>query len=112
MSLAFYKIIHLICIILIPAFFGISFFSEPPRKWASIGGMILSLILVISGFGAMAKIGYVSFATWPLWIKIKLLIWVSIAGLGPVLKRFKGLGFAILMALFSVAVITVVLRPH
>ncbi len=112
MSLEFYKILHLICIILIPTFFSISLFSESPRKWISISGMALSILLLISGFAMMAKLGYTGFSSWPLWIKLKLIIWTSIAGLGPLFKKIRGIGLTILITLFNLAIILVVIKPH
>lgn len=49
---------------------------------------ISSLLILVAGFGLMARIG-VSHQGWPLWIYLKLGIWLVLAAATPlVLKRF------------------------
>ena len=74
MSYEFYKVVHLMCLILVVSCLGIGFFSGTPRKWARMLGMGSSLFLFIAGFGLLAK---GNFSPWPLWVKIKIVIFAK-----------------------------------
>ena len=87
MSYEFYKVLHILCIVLVSGFAGAQFFAEKAPKYVKIISGVASLIILVSGMGLIAKIGLPHGAPWPLWIKIKLGLWVLIAGLAPVLGK-------------------------
>ena len=113
MSLESYKLIHFISLILVTSSLGVSYFCKPPEKWSKYLGIIASLFLMIAGMGLLARI--MPGLSWPIWIKIKLGIWLTIAISGPMLAKrltkYRGHAFIFLMLLFSIAIMLAVYKP-
>jgi hypothetical protein len=83
MSLQFYHYLHLIGLILVFVGYGGLLSSERAKSammWHGIG----LLISLVSGFGMLAKLG-MSWP-WPLWIWIKVALWL-VLGFLPVLAK-------------------------
>lgn len=83
MSLEIYKFIHLISILALIFSFGLTIGhyknSDKKNKLHSlIHGISISLIL-ISGFGLLARMSI--HWPWPLWIGIKIFVWLSFGGI-------------------------------
>jgi uncharacterized membrane protein SirB2 len=111
MSYEVYKIMHLVSLVFLVACVGINFFSQTPPRWARIGGMAASFVLLVAGMGLLArmKLG------WPSWVIGKMVIWLLVAVSVPIMaKRLKDkkiLGFFGVIALLIVAVSLAVLKP-
>ncbi len=95
MSYEFYKVIHLLGLmalfcgfggVLVSAFAGISLSGKAKKMALATHGVGL-LLIVISGFGMAARMGYM--AKLPGWIHAKIAIWV-ILGVAVALARRKG----------------------
>lgn len=91
MSYQIYKMLHIVSIVI---FFS-SMAMSSVRKEKSKSGMIitgLSLVFIlVSGMGLVARIGIPHGVAWPLWLNIKLGIWLVVGVLGHVvMKRFPG----------------------
>ncbi len=93
MSYEFYKIVHLIslaclllgCGLLIGAFVVTSDYKGPIRKMGfAMHGIGITLMLV-SGFGLLARLGLV--AGMPSWVYGKLVIWLLLGGITVLIKR-------------------------
>jgi uncharacterized membrane protein SirB2 len=99
-----YKIIHFTCLILMVGGFSISFFATNTPKYIKIISGVASLLMMVSGMGLIARIGIGHGASWPLWLKLKLTMWLVISITGPVLgKRLvekRQMGYFIMMILF------------
>lgn len=98
MSYQFYKILHLVSLmlmfssvggLLLHAMNGGTKATNPSYKLAAAGHGSALLLLLVSGFGMLAK-GGIAFATNP-WIHIKLLIWFVMGALVMVPARAPGL---------------------
>jgi hypothetical protein len=83
MSLIAYKTIHILSIMLLfTAFGGLLLAARAgvqtgvSRKLAGITHGIALLLILFSGFGALAKIGMSNPAIWPAWLWTKALIWL------------------------------------
>lgn len=89
MSYAFYKIIHVVSIVLFfSLYMSATIKKENIKKEVILTGIALVFILV-SGFGLIARIGIAHGAGWPLWLKFKVAIWAFVGMFGHiVLKRF------------------------
>ena len=92
MPLAVYKIIHLFGItLLFMSLGGLSILSmakvDSPRarKLSSILHGISLVVILVAGFGLLAKIGMG--ATMPLWVWLKILIWLALGAAIVVIKR-------------------------
>jgi len=117
MSYETYKLIHLISLILIAACFGINFISSDDsknvKKWPKILSMVAATFLFVAGMGLIART--LPGQSWPLWLKLKLIIWGILVTLGPiVLKRFKQHRkpvFFVMIGLLIMAVSLVIFKP-
>ena len=94
MSIAVYKLIHIFSIMLLfTAFGGLLLAARAgvetgvSRKLAGITHGIALLLILISGFGALARIGMSNPAIWPAWLWIKALIWLALGAVVVVIKR-------------------------
>ncbi|MCB0271820.1 MAG: SirB2 family protein [Bdellovibrionales bacterium] len=112
MSYEFYKITHIIFLLVFVASTGIAFFIDQQNKQVRIAGMISSFLMLVAGFGLLARLGI---HQWPTWVIAKLIIWLILAILGPILarrlKQNRIWAFRALMILFAVGVIVAVLKP-
>ncbi|MEX0798749.1 MAG: hypothetical protein WD025_04865, partial [Bacteriovoracaceae bacterium] len=82
MSYQFYKIIHVVSIVLFFALYlSAAVKGKNMKKEVIFSGIALILILV-SGFGLIARLGMPHDAAWPLWIQLKLVIWAVIGVAG------------------------------
>ncbi len=86
MSYEFYKILHVLMVVLMFSFFAVQIFSKNTDKKMGMYSGIASLVLFVSGFGLIARLG----SGWPTWVLIKLGIWLVIAiGTPMVIKRMS-----------------------
>lgn len=101
MSINFYKLLHLVSVMVVFASLGGLCFvaSEKRRLLVALHGVGM-LALLVAGFGLLAKLGFVQGGL-PLWAAVKLGIWVAL-GVVPVLMR-KLPSFARLILLLSIA---------
>ena len=122
MSFEFYKILHLIGLfLLLSGLMGMLFLKiskinlEGALKRLLFMSHGLGLLLIlVSGFGQMARLGLVSEI--PHWIYIKLLIWAYF-GAAVVLIKKKGdtMGRALygaFITIFAVAAVIAILKPQ
>ena len=94
MSYVFYKILHLLCVISLFASLGalLALSASADKKYKKklmILHGLASLVLLVSGFGLLARLGI--FSTFPLWAVGKMLVWGLLAFLLPVLISKKSL---------------------
>lgn len=57
------------------------------RKTASITHGIALVLILISGFGALAKIGMSNPGIWPAWLWVKALIWLTFGGVIVLIRK-------------------------
>lgn len=101
MTYEFYKTLHLFSLILtfgaLFSLLAIRYFADDSKKdlikKLSITHGVGLLLVLISGFGLAARLGY--FAELPTWIYIKLAIWLVAGGIMALIKR-KKLGYSVL----------------
>jgi len=86
--------------------------SEAGRKLAmSVHGIALVLILV-TGFGLLARLGIMT--GWPLWVWLKLGIWVILGGVVVLIRRMPqaaGLLFLVIPLLGAIAAFLAIYKP-
>ena len=93
MSLSFYKVIHILGLLLafngLAAIWGVNVVGGKATKRRRIGISVMHglgmVALLVSGFGMLAKLGYLSDI--PTWAIIKSLIWVAIGASVALAKR-------------------------
>lgn len=57
------------------------------RKVASISHGIALVVILITGFGALARLGLSNPGIWPLWLWLKVVIWLVMGGVVVAIKR-------------------------
>ena len=88
MSLAAYKVLHLLGAFLVfVAFGGALAAGDREGKLARVTHGIGMLLLVVAGFGALARLGLHGPGSWPLWVWLKLVVWMALGAAMTVAKR-------------------------
>ncbi len=96
MSYSFYKIIHIFGILaLFMALGGLALHTMnggdkkfANRKWVLLFHGLGLTVILISGFGLLARIG-VAHGGLPLWVYAKLLIWLVMGGIIAAIPKMK-----------------------
>ena len=108
MPVTFYHVLHLVSLF---SLFGATFaaFASPVperRKFLLAASGIASLLVLISGFGLLAKlqIGF------PVWIVVKIVCWFAVSGLAGIAFRRRELvrPLTVLTIVLSVAAVAMV----
>ena len=90
MSLAFYKVIHILGLLLVftglggitlQAYLGGG--NGEGRRLTRIAHGVGLLLMLVAGFGALARLGM----GFPGWVWLKIVIWIVIAGITVVIRR-------------------------
>jgi uncharacterized membrane protein SirB2 len=114
MSYEVYKILHVFMVVLFVGSIAIQFFMETSPKSAKIISGVSSFLILVGGMGLLARLGVDHGAGWPVWVKIKLGVWILVAALGPILaKRLKNnrqFGYYGILVLVFVAIYTAVTK--
>jgi len=89
-----YKVLHLAGIFFL--LFSLSSYlvlvnnnSYKFRKLASIMHGISLLIILVGGFGLLARLGIMHGSGWPVWVWIKLAIWILMGVMVIFIKKFQ-----------------------
>ena len=120
MSYEIYKIIHLVAIVLL--FSGLVGLLTIQMSGGIVAGKVKSmvfishgvglLVLLISGFGLIARLGLINGL--PGWIYAKLALWLVLGAAISLVKRKGGIGWPIfvsLIAVFTIAAVLAILKP-
>ena len=116
MSYEFYKVLHVFMLVLMVTSFAPQFVSanNSNAKLFKITSGIASLLLFVAGMGLLARIGVGHGQGWPMWVKVKVGLWVAIAALGPIMiKRMKSnrlAGLGLILALIFVAIYSAITK--
>lgn len=87
MSYQFYKMLHVISIVVFFSLFAAAAYSgQSTKKNKALTGIML-LIILVGGMGLVAKVGISHGAGWPLWLKAKLGIWFIVGVAGHVIIK-------------------------
>ncbi|MDA1114811.1 MAG: hypothetical protein O3A95_11005 [Planctomycetota bacterium] len=112
MDQAIYSILHVASAMLLV---GVTFqaFAAPEagrRKKIVMASGILSLVMLVAGFGLLTKLGY----GFPLWVIIKLVCWLGISAMAGIAfrrpEKVKVLGI-VTIVLLLVAIFMVYQQP-
>lgn len=111
MKLSIYQILHVGSMVLLTAFTFMAFANPDPKgrkKTMMITG-ILSLLMLIGGFGLLAVMKY----GFPVWVWLKVLCWLGLSGMaGMAYRKPESVGTwkIITIVLVLVAIATVYLK--
>lgn len=94
MELATYRVIHILSMaLLFTAMGGLLLASRAgvttgaSRKTAGMTHGIALILLLVTGFGALARIGLSNPGVWPAWLWFKFLIWLVFGGVLVLVRR-------------------------
>src|SRR4030067_2969185 len=95
-SYAAYKLIHILGIMFLLLSLGAYLIlsmnkSEKFKKLAAITHGISVIVILVAGFGLLARLGFSSFQSWPLWVWVKLVIWLILAVIIILIRRMPEL---------------------
>jgi uncharacterized membrane protein SirB2 len=86
-----YKILHVVGLVLLMLGLGaILGAGREAAKARRFGGMLHGLgllVMVVAGFGMMARLEIMGVSTWPMWLIAKMAIWVVVAILPVLVKK-------------------------
>ncbi|MAZ47664.1 MAG: hypothetical protein CME65_03825 [Halobacteriovoraceae bacterium] len=89
LSYQVYKIVHVVSIVLFFSMFAKAAYAAKSEKMDKISTGIFLVLILIGGFGLMARLGIGKGGGWPVWIYLKLAIWTIVGAVGHIsLKRF------------------------
>jgi hypothetical protein len=91
-----YKVIHILGIMFLLLSLGAYLIlsmnrSVKGRKLAAITHGISILIIFVTGFGLLTRLGYISVNSWPFWAWLKVAIWLILALIIIPIKRMPNL---------------------
>jgi hypothetical protein len=120
MTYSFYKVLHLIGVFMIvmplsAIAMHTALGGDRTHLWrrpAAIVHGLGMLVCIVAGFGALAKLQLGE--TFPLWVTLKLGIWLILGGMIGLMYRFRSRGFllwGVLLALASVASYLAIVKP-
>jgi uncharacterized membrane protein len=107
-SHAFYNVVHIVGIILVMSALGataIHAVNGGSRQTNRARGLVAALhgvgvlLILIGGFGMLARLGFMHGANFPGWLWVKLAVWVTIAALLAVPYRKPSLAKPVYLAL-------------
>lgn len=121
MSYEFYKVIHMTGILAVFLALGamsmhmldLGTVRFPLRKWTMLWHGIGLAFVMFSGFGLMAKTG-VPQSSWPIWVYLKLAIWLCLGGITALIYRVPKMGrfyWVIMVALGAAGALVANLKP-
>jgi len=94
MSLLAYRVIHIFSMMLMFTALGglilaaqAKVQTDASRKMAGMLHGIALILLLVSGFGAAAKVGFANPGSWPAWLWLKALIWLVFGGVIVLIRR-------------------------
>ena len=115
LSYEFYKVLHVMCIVLFVGSMGAQFFSDSSKKSLKIISGVTSFFIFVAGMGLLARLGVSHGSGWPTWVWVKVVVWILVSALGPILaKRLSGtnkaLGYYGIIVLIFIAVYSAVTK--
>jgi hypothetical protein len=99
MSYQAYKVIHILGVLFVFTSLGALMLASREgvergggRKLAGITHGIALLVVLVAGFGTAARLNLPNPAAWPMWLWIKVLIWLVLGGVIVLIRRAPRLG--------------------
>ncbi len=93
MSYAAYKVIHILGVLFVFTSLGALMLASRAavergdRKLAGLTHGIALILVLIAGFGTAAKLGLPNPGAWPLWLWIKVAVWLVLGGIIVLIRR-------------------------
>ena len=115
MSYEFYKIVHVVSFVLFVVSATAVIYGKEGKVCKAFNG-IVGLIIFVAGMGLIARIGISHGGVWPLWIKLKILLWLLAMVAAAVgarrLSRYRRSVVGTVLGIVCAAVVVAVLKPY
>lgn len=103
----FYNVVHIVGLVLLMAGLGGIAFSSGtesmpggwPRRYALIFHGLGLFLILLGGFGMLARLGIVRGTSWPGWVWVKVIVWGSLGFAAFLPRRFPGTARPVLIVL-------------
>lgn len=102
----FYNVVHIVGLIfLMAALGGIASLAASDRpsdaiRRAARGFHVIGIFLILlGGFGMLARLGIISGGTWPLWVWVKVVLWGILGAAGFLPLRYPKTALPLLILL-------------
>ncbi len=82
------------------------------RKLASIMHGISLIIILVGGFGLLARLGIIHGSEWPAWVWVKLVLWLLMGAMIIFIKKFQTLSKFIWFLIPVLAIIAAYLAVY
>lgn len=91
-----YKLIHLLGVIFLFVSLGgyltlSSTKTHVSRKLIAFTHGIALVVILVAGFGLLARLGFGAFQSWPFWVWVKFFIWLILAVIVILIRRMPEL---------------------
>lgn len=110
-SMFFYKFVHLVSLAIVTGYTFYAFAAAPEtRKRVLMITGVAALLMFVSGFGLMHKMGY----AWLGWVWVKLVCWLALAALAGFAYRRRHLVGAlsfVALGVIALAVYMAIYKP-
>lgn len=110
----FYKVFHIVSLFLFVASGAIAFFANENPKWNKILLGVWTFFILVGGMGLLARIGVSHTGGWPTWAILKVVVWLIVGALFPILSKRnvpKVPVFYSLIGIMTLAAILAVYKP-
>jgi hypothetical protein len=92
MNYHWYKFFHYLFLIIFISGLTASYFQKDKMKIIKIIYSGAAILTLITGIMLSIRVGANNYVTWPLWIKLKILLWSILVILFPILNKLTSMG--------------------
>jgi hypothetical protein len=118
-----YKVLHIFALLFVVVAYGGAVVARlaggdagvrPARRWITLTHGLALVAVLVTGFGALAKLG-MNDPSWPLWVWGKIVLWLVLGGLIALARRGTGqarLLWFLVPLVGALAAALVIYKPH
>lgn len=92
MNYHWYKYLHYTFMIIFIAGMSATFFQKEKTKLIKIVYSSAAIFTLVTGIMLSIRVGVANFNTYPMWVKLKGLLWGVLVVVFPIINRFTSLG--------------------
>lgn len=92
MSYHWYKFLHYFFFITFLAGMSATYIQKDKMKLIKIFYSAMALLTLVTGIMLSIRVGVQNYNTWPLWVKLKILLWGLLVVAMPIVNKFTSLG--------------------
>ena len=114
-SYELYKVLHISFVFFTLTLSASMLLGNLDAKWPKIIGGISSFLILVTGMGLIARLGFKHNESFPVWLLVKMGLWLFLSIAGPVFaKRLVGrsrlVGFGVILTVAIAAVVFAIFK--